>query len=113
MLPFHGENEILGSIRNANFLGCVELISKFDPFMAHHIACDGNKGRGVPPYLSSTVVDEFILQLADQVKLKIIKEIQKTKYYSIVVDSSPNVSNVYQLTFVILYDSSDGTPNAL
>jgi hypothetical protein len=47
-LPLHGENELIGSPKNENFLGYLELIAKFDPFMADHLATYGNKGRGVP-----------------------------------------------------------------
>jgi len=59
-LPFHGENEILGSTNNGNFLGCIEFLCKFYPFIAGHVARFGNKGKGVPSYLSSTTVDEFL-----------------------------------------------------
>lgn len=59
-LLFHGENEIIGSTNNRNFLGCIELLCKFDSFMPDHVARFGNKGRGVPSYLSSTTVDEFV-----------------------------------------------------
>jgi len=110
-LPFHGENEILGSTNNRNFLGCIELICKFDPFIADHVARFGNKGKGVPSYLSSTTVDEFVLLLADHVKTKIVTEIKLAKYFSIIVDSTPDVSNVDQLTFVVRYVATDGSPN--
>jgi hypothetical protein len=75
-LPLHGENELIGSPNNGNFPECLELIAKFDPFMADHLARYGNKGRGVPSYLSSTIVDEFILQLSDLLKNKIVTELK-------------------------------------
>lgn len=43
---FRGENENFGSKHNGNYLGCLELISKFDPFLGNHISNHGNKGRG-------------------------------------------------------------------
>lgn len=110
-LPFYGENEILGSTSNGNFLGCIELLCKFDPFMADHVARFGNKGKGVPSYLSSTIVNEFITLLADNVKSKIASDIKNSKYFSIIVDSTPDVSNVDQLTFVIRFVAPDGSPN--
>ena len=109
-LPFRGENETIGSVKNGNFLGCIELIAKFDPFMADHLARYGNKGRGVPSYLSSTTVDELVLQLEGQVKMKIKEEVVQAKYFSIVVDSMPDVSNTDQLTFIVRYVLPDGTP---
>lgn len=44
-------------------------------------------------------------------KLTIVEEIKRTKYYSILVDSTLHDSSVDQLKFVIRYISSDGTPN--
>lgn len=43
-------------------------------------------------------------------KNKIVAEIKMAKYFSIIVDSTPDVSNVDQLTFVIRYVASDGLP---
>jgi hypothetical protein len=91
------------------FLG-LELIAKFDPFMADHLARYGNKGRGVPFYLSSTILDEFILQLSDLLKNKTVTKLKQTKYYSIIVDSTSDISHSDQLTFVIRYVLPDGTP---
>ncbi|XP_067625649.1 zinc finger MYM-type protein 5-like [Eurosta solidaginis] len=44
-LPFRGDNEILGSPNNGNYLGCVELLSEFDPFIADHLKNFGNPGK--------------------------------------------------------------------
>ena len=34
---FRGDNEIIGSPHNGNYLGTLELLSKFDPFLEEHI----------------------------------------------------------------------------
>ena len=34
---FRGNNEIIGSATNGNYLSVRELLSKFDPFLAHPI----------------------------------------------------------------------------
>jgi len=109
-LPFRGENETFGSNRNGNFLGCIELLGKFDPFIADHVARYGNKGKGVPSYLSSTTVDEFISVISEKVIANIVADIKKSKYFSIIVDSTPDIANVDQLTFVIRYVDPDGSP---
>ncbi|GBP56347.1 hypothetical protein EVAR_43286_1 [Eumeta japonica] len=46
-LPFRGDNEILGSPNNGNYLGCVELLSEFDPFLADHLKKFGNPGKEI------------------------------------------------------------------
>ena len=58
-LAFRGDNEILGDTQNGNYLGSIELIAKFDPFLSEHLCKYGNKGRGNVSYLSSTICDEL------------------------------------------------------
>ena len=45
-LAFRGNDELFGSPYNANYLGILELISQFDPFLAERIKTYGQKGRG-------------------------------------------------------------------
>ena len=88
-LAFRGSDEMIGSPRNRNFLGVLEAISHFDPFLAQHLAEHGNPGRGRVSYLSSTICDEFITILARNINDKIVAELQAAKYYSVSVDSTP------------------------
>jgi hypothetical protein len=36
-LPFRGDNQTVGSVKNENYLGIMELLSEFDPFLCEHI----------------------------------------------------------------------------
>lgn len=107
-LPFRGDNELLGSAHNGNYLGLLELIAEFDPFLKEHIEKHGNKGRGKPSYLSSTVCEEFISLMGDKTQKVIAEEIRHAKYFSVIVDSSPDLAHVEQLTFVFRFVSADG-----
>lgn len=99
-LAFRGDNETLGSQNNGNYLGCLELISEFDPFLASfHIQNYGNRGKGSTSYLSANICNEFINLMGQQVLKTIVKELKSEKYYSISVDSTPDLSNVDQLTY--------------
>lgn len=102
-LPFRGDNETLGSPNNGNYLGCMELLSEFDPFLADHLKKFGNPGKGHISYLSANICNEFIDLMGKQVLLKIVTEVKLAKYFSISVDSTPDLSHVDQLTFIIRY----------
>ena len=108
-LPQRGGNEVFGSSQNENFRGLLELLAQFDDFLADYICRFGNSGKGVPSYLSSTICDEFVQLMAMEVTTKIAIEVKKAKYYSITVDSTPDVTHVDQLTFTIRYVQDDGT----
>jgi hypothetical protein len=102
-IAFRGDDQTFGSKHNGNYLGCLVLISKFDPFIANHITNFGNKGRGNVSYLSSTICDEFISLMSKLVIDNITNKIKKYKYISIVVDSNPDITKVDQVTIIIRY----------
>ncbi|XP_075033815.1 zinc finger MYM-type protein 1-like [Mixophyes fleayi] len=106
-LPFHGINELLGSPQNGWFLGCLELIAQFDPFLQNHIKQYGGAGSGVSNYMSSTTVEEFIELMGTRVLDTIVHELKRAKYYSVIVDSTPDLSHVEQLAIVVRYVNKD------
>lgn len=109
-LAFRGQDEILGSCNNGNFLGLIELLSQFDPFLASHISRYGNAGRGSVSYLSSTTCNEFIQLMAKEVLLTIISQVKTAKYFAISVDSTPDISHVDQLTLILRFIDLSGKP---
>ena len=76
-LPFRGSNEQFGSLNNGNFLGLLELIAKFDPFLQTHINKYGNSGSGKPSYLSKTICEEIIQLMAGKVKGVIVADVRR------------------------------------
>ncbi|XP_023246665.1 uncharacterized protein LOC111643308, partial [Copidosoma floridanum] len=102
-LAFRGDNQIFGSKHNGNYLGILELLSEYDTFLKEHISCHGNKGHGVTSYLSANICKEFIESMEKNVLKSIIEELKKSKYYSISVDSTPDITHTDQLTFTVRY----------
>jgi hypothetical protein len=102
-LSFRGDNEIIGCKHNGNYLGSLELISQFDPFLSEHLKRYGNCGKGDPSYLSATICDEFILLMSKKVVSAILLELKQAKYFSFSVDSTPDLSHTDQLTFTVRY----------
>ncbi|XP_047127583.1 uncharacterized protein LOC101241302 [Hydra vulgaris] len=107
-LAFRGHTEILGSSSNGNFLGILELIAQFDPFLSSHIDNHGGKGKGSVSYLSSTICDELIDVMGKQVMKTILSEIRGAKFYSISVDFTPDISHVDRLSCVFRYVLNNG-----
>lgn len=109
-LPFRGSSERFGSLRNGNFMMTLETITEFDPFLSTHIAQCGNRGSGKTSYLFSTTSNEFINLIASKIKNTIVSEIQAAKYFSIIVDSTPDIAHIDQLSFIIRYVKENGSP---
>ena len=112
-LPFRGDDERFGSLHNSNYMLVLELISEFDSFLAKHIESYGNAGKGSTSYLSKTICNEFIEIMAKQVTQKIVSETKSANYISISTDSTPDISHVDQLTFIIRYQYKTSFPREL
>lgn len=110
-LALRGENSKIGSVHNGNFLGCLELIAEFDPFLRKHLAKFGNVGHGNCNYLSNTICEELVVLMAKRVSKTIIDETKRSKYYSIIIDLAPDVSHIDQLAFLVRYISPEGIPS--
>ncbi|XP_022178978.1 uncharacterized protein LOC111039694 [Myzus persicae] len=109
-LSLRGSDDNFGNSHSGNFIMCLELVAEFDPFLASHIKKYANKGKGGTSYLSLNTFEEFVKLMGQKVRETIIKEIKKAKYFSIVVDSTPDVSHTDQLSFIFRYVIDNGEP---
>lgn len=109
-LAFRGEDEVFGSVRNGNFMMCLELIAEYDPFLKAHIAQYGNLGKGKTSYLSFSTYEELIKIMAKTVTNAIVEEVKASKYFAVIVDSTPDITHNDQLSFVIRYVNKEGLP---
>lgn len=109
-LPFRGSQEKFGLMNSGKYIMSLELLAEFDPFLNAHIKRHGNKRCGTTSYLSSKICDEIIDLMAEKVISTIVTEIKQAKYFSISVDSTPDISHVDQLSFIIRYVSKEGCP---
>ena len=80
----------------------MELLAKFDPFMAEHIKAHANKEKRHISYLSKTICEEFISLIGSSVHDSIICESKNSKCYAISLDSIPDILNVVQIVRYIL-----------
>jgi len=71
--------------------------------------CLGN-ASGTTSYLSFTVFEQFIEIMGEKVKKTIVNEINNAKYFSIIVDSTPDIFHKDQFAFIFRYVSNNGEP---
>ena len=63
-------------------------------------------------YLSWQIQNEFINLCAKKVLDEILSEIEKSYYYGLIVDATPDVSHTEQLTFVIRFTVQAASGNS-
>lgn len=94
-----GHKEKIHEINPGNFLREIKLLADFDPILRELIHNDKQKVK----YLSPLVQNEIIQILSAAVRKQICNEVQKVKYYSIIMDSTTDISKIEQVSIILRY----------
>ncbi|XP_065651204.1 uncharacterized protein LOC136079397 [Hydra vulgaris] len=97
LLEFRGYSEVLADeIYNGNFFSYVYLLSKYDGTMKKLL----NKPKGTIKYLSPAIQNEEIRCLSQNLENTLLLEIDKSAFFSIIVDTTQDVSKKEQLSLI-------------
>lgn len=97
---FRGQSDVLFTKNNGNFLGAIEMLSNFDPVIIEHVKRITNAETHVH-YLGHDIQNEFIILMSNNIRNKIIDYIKKAKYYTIIMDCTPDISHNEQLSIMV------------
>jgi hypothetical protein len=106
-LPFRGHREYscMGtSVNEGNFLETCKLLSKYDAVLAKHIS----ESKRNETYFSHTIQNEIIHAMAQETLKCIVNEVKESKYYSIIVDSTIDISKIDQFSLSVRYVNRNG-----
>lgn len=101
-LALRGKSDTLNSHDNGNFLKCIEFLSMFDPIMKEHIRRISSEEIHCH-YLGKNIQNEVIRLLANKIRSHILNELKNSKYYSIILDCTPDLSNIEQMTVIVRF----------
>jgi hypothetical protein len=108
-IAFRGTNCKLYQDNNGNLLGLVQMLAKFDPLMKVHVDQITND-QTRDHYLVTSIQNDLITLLATVIRSKIIEKVKKAKYFSVILDCTPDVSHQEQMFLIIRYvDASSGS----
>ncbi|KAL6456301.1 hypothetical protein MHYP_G00348440 [Metynnis hypsauchen] len=108
-LAFRGKISNLDDVHNGNFLGTLELLAHYDPFLHEHLekVRQNKKGSRLTHYLSPDAQNEFIELCGKRVLNTILKEREDAIYYSVICDSTPDISHTEQNVLLVRYVHHD------
>lgn len=79
-ISFRGHSEMDDSSNQGNFLECMQLLQKFDPFLQRY------KAPANTTYLSPSSQNELIGCCSTEVTAQIIQEVKESKMYAVMAD---------------------------
>lgn len=103
----HRENYTVIDSQSGNFLNIIDLLSRYDPLLSSHLENKNSKIK----YLSPKIQNELISTAEKHVINQITDEIAKAAFFSIIVDTTQDISKTDQLSFIIRYVSANFDKN--
>ncbi|KAI7800882.1 transposase [Triplophysa rosa] len=95
------DTETLFTPSNGNFLKEVELMARFDPIMNDHLNHVERGTASHHSYLGYHVQNELIDLLSSKIISALVDDIKQAKFFSVILDCTPDISHTEQLSVVI------------
>lgn len=108
-ISFRGHDESLTSLNRGNFLEMLQLLSKHHALLSCHlkrIQCSKNRNRLT--FLSSVSQNTMILILGELIREKILKSVKSAQVFSIMIDTTTDISNLEQFSLVLRFINDQG-----
>ena len=108
-LAFRGTHEKLNTSGNGIFLKFLEFLALFDPLMEEHLRKITDNETHVH-YLGKDKQNELVQILSNAVKQKFLASAHAAKYFSIILDCTPDAGHVEQMTMLIRFVDAISNP---
>ena len=99
-LAFRGSNKTLGSPHNGNFLGLLEQLAKRN-FVLNELQNRTIRPKSKPHYFDKDFQNKLINLLAKEAEKVLLTQLKQAKYFTVILDCTPNILREKQLTVIL------------
>ena len=108
-LSLRAHREDSNSRNQGNFLETLKLLAKYNAVIMEYLSFIQLSSQGMTTYLSPTIQNALIDLLGKKVKHLFLEEIKAAKYFSILLDSTLDVSHIDQMALIVRYVKIDSS----
>ncbi|KAL4126029.1 hypothetical protein QTP88_010261 [Uroleucon formosanum] len=107
-IAIRGNSECVDSNNRGNFLELLGLFGKYHAPLNAHLQKINSKKYNRLTFLSAESQNKMLSILAEIVRSKILRDIKKSNLFSVIIDTTTDISNKEQFTFLMRYVNEQG-----
>lgn len=108
-ISFRGHAESLTSLNRGNFLEMLKLLSKHHALLSCHLRkIEDSKNRNRRTFLSNVSQITMSCILGELIRANILKSVKSAQVFSIMIDTTTDVSNLEQFSLVLRFVNDQG-----
>jgi len=96
-------NEKYTSTNRGNFLELCSLLANYNPILKLHLEKIKENMINCLSFLSNVTQNKLLYILADMVRKNILEQVNKSRQFAVIIDTTTDISNQEQFTIVLRY----------
>ncbi|KAL4100656.1 hypothetical protein QTP88_020691 [Uroleucon formosanum] len=105
---FRGHDEHWSSSNQGNFLELVKLLGKYNPLLSVHLSKIQSVQKNRLTFLSNVSQNNMLSVMGEMVREEILKRVKQAGVFSIIIDTTTDVSNLEQFSLVLRFINEEG-----
>lgn len=105
---FRGHDEHWSSSNQGNFLELVKLLGKYNPLLSAHLSKIQSVQKNRLTFLSNVSQNNMLSVMGEMVREEILKRVKQAGVFSIIIDTTTDVSNLEQFSLVLRFINEEG-----
>lgn len=107
-ISLRGHNENVQSLNRGNFLELLKVIGRHSAPVMMHLEKINKSNNNRLTFMSSKSQEKLLSILGEMVRAQILKDVKNACHFAVIIDTTTDISNQEQFTFIVRYVNSTG-----